>query len=133
MDLEKIRILAISHRDMSEYIDRELEKCDPDNPPRLTDLIVSEQRGGLQVLEALEAYYKDLHTPDELKFKWKILVMRDEWGNVPQPGEKFAFGIMTGLIITLPSVPAKKGPPAKKATEKKTKGNNGRKERASAP
>ena len=89
MDLDKIRALAISSRDLNNYIDQELAKCAPDEPPMLTDLIISEQKGGLQVLEALEAYYKDLHTPDELKFRWKLLVMRDEWGNVPQPGEKY--------------------------------------------
>ncbi len=89
MDLDKIRALAISNRDLNNYIDAELAKCEPDTPPALTDLIISEQEGGLQVLQALEAYYKDLHIPDEQRFKWKLIVMRDEWGNVPQPGEDY--------------------------------------------
>jgi len=89
MDLERIRVLAVSSRDLNNYINKELEKCEPDSPPMLTDLIISEKEGGLQVLQALEAYYIDMHTPEELRFKWKLQVMRDEWGNIPQPGEKY--------------------------------------------
>ena len=58
----------------------------------LTDLIISDQEGGVQVLQALEAYYNDLHIPEEQKFKWKLQV-RDEWGNILHPGEKFILRI----------------------------------------
>jgi hypothetical protein len=93
MDLEKIRFLANTDRKLHEYINQELEKCAPDDPPMLSDLIIKDQDGGLQVLQALEAYYKDLHMPDEQRFRWKLLIMRDDWGNVPNPGDEYILRI----------------------------------------
>jgi hypothetical protein len=90
MDLNQIKVLAISQRDMNNYIDAELDKCAPDDPPLLSDLIIAENSGGLQVLMALEQRHKEnLELPLEQRFNWKLKVMRDEWGNIPQPGEDY--------------------------------------------
>ena len=59
----------------------------------LTDCFANINRGGAGVLQRLDpasAYIDGALTPldDAAERRYKILVMRDEWGNVPQPGDK---------------------------------------------
>ena len=83
MDLQQIKALAVSQRDLNGYIDNELRKCSPDDPPMLSDLIIGSNDGGLAVLQALEAKRdEDRDSPIETHFRWTLQVMRDEWGNV---------------------------------------------------
>lgn len=66
----------------------ELSKFTPDNPPYLSDIRLRLDEGGQPLLIALEEQEKREMRPGGKPFMWKILVRRDEWGNVPQPGEK---------------------------------------------
>lgn len=53
----------------------------------LTDAITNYSFGGQIMLERLMRDDKDL-APTGDNRKWKLFVMRDEWGNVPKPGDK---------------------------------------------
>lgn len=63
----------------------ELAKFTPDNPPYLSDVYLNLDEGGQAILIALE---EQENLRGQQPFKWKIEVIKDEWGNVPQPGEK---------------------------------------------
>lgn len=67
-----------------EALEREIAKCDY---VCLTDAIVSMNAGGAMVFEYLEKEEKErLYTGNPRKFKLRVL--RDEWGNEPKPGDK---------------------------------------------
>jgi hypothetical protein len=61
----------------------------PDNPPYLSDIFVNWKNGGQMLLIALEEQEKEEQRKGVAgkPFTWKILIRRDEFGNVPQPGE----------------------------------------------
>lgn len=66
-----------------------------DDPVFLSDLIASVDHGGQPVLVNLgDRYELEKELEDSQKTKWKILVMRDEWGNVPGPGQKVVRKVM---------------------------------------
>lgn len=67
------------------FIDAYMQQCSPDDPPELSDLLVGFKRGGVNVLQELEALY-NARQPNP--FKWKIQVICDEWGNKPSPGDQ---------------------------------------------
>lgn len=52
-----------------------------DDPPFLSNLLIhaDESNGVVQTMEELAA--------GDYPFRWKILILRDEWGNHPKPGE----------------------------------------------
>ena len=66
-------------------VQQELAQFAPDDPPYLSDIYVNLDDGGQAALVGLEQQYA---TNRANPFVWKILVRRDEWGNVPAPGEK---------------------------------------------
>lgn len=72
----------------ADYVEEVIAQCTPGNPLFLSDPIVKGGAEGAIVLKALaehEESDKDALIPP---MKWKILVMRDEWGNVPNPGDR---------------------------------------------
>lgn len=65
----------------------ELAKFAPDNPPSLSDVYGNLNNGGQAILVALEHLEAQNNRVGGKPFVWKIKVLRDEWGNVPKPGE----------------------------------------------
>jgi hypothetical protein len=89
IDLSEVRRLASNGDDLSNYIQGFFNQCSPDDPPFLSDLILGQKHGSLPVMEALgERYQQDRDMRSESEwFRWKIHCFKDEWGNVPQPGD----------------------------------------------
>ncbi len=90
MDIDLIQTKAIltTGGDMAGYLRGILDACPPDDPPFLSNLMTGANDGGLQVMEALEAYHlKNVERPLDQKFHWRLHVVRDEWGNVGLPGD----------------------------------------------
>jgi hypothetical protein len=65
----------------------ELSKFDPDDPPPLSDVYLNLNEGGQIILIALEHLDRQNNRVGGRPFTWTIQVKRDEWGNVPQPGD----------------------------------------------
>lgn len=56
-----------------------LAECQEDDPPFLSALLVhADENATVQIFEALSS--------SEYSFRWRILVLRDEWGNEVKPG-----------------------------------------------
>lgn len=68
----------------------ELQKFSASDPPDLSDIYTNLNRGGQAILMALDHSEKQNNRVGGNPFMWKIQVLRDEWGNVPQPGEIIA-------------------------------------------
>jgi hypothetical protein len=68
-----------------------IASCPPDDPIFLSDLIVmtkgGNSRAAQEILIALDANEKGSRHPRK-PMVWKIQVLRDEWGNIPNPGEQ---------------------------------------------
>lgn len=79
--------LVPDNDDRFELAMEELRKFSPDDPPPLSDIYTNLNLGGQALLVALEALENTTNRVGGRPFKWKILVKRDEWGNIPQPGE----------------------------------------------
>ena len=87
LDLTQLKVAA-GVGNLDSTLSAMLDQCAPDDPPYLSDLIIREQDGGLFVKMELEnRYNRDRNKPLSDKFTWKLLVLRDEWGNPPVPGE----------------------------------------------
>jgi hypothetical protein len=88
-NLQELKDRARDAKDLNGYIDNILNnQCSPDDPPYLSDLIVGFNQGGVFLMEALgEKFVDDVDMPDTLRFKWHLQVLRDEWGNPPNPGD----------------------------------------------
>jgi hypothetical protein len=99
IDLHKIKEMARDARDLNGYVDDFLEnKCTPDDPPFLSDAITGFNAGGVHVMEALALRFEnDRNRPLEKRFRWKLQVLRDEWGNKPQIGDVFKFDVQRPL------------------------------------
>lgn len=69
------------------YAQEELTRFTPDNPPYLSDIYTRLDEGGQPLLIALEEQETSAYQRRQKPFTWKILVRRDEWGNIPQPGD----------------------------------------------
>ena len=73
--------------DKTVMVDGVIAKCEKDDPIFLSDCIVRGGAAGSTVLKSLalqeEKALKERRDP----MLWKIYVIRDEWGNVPNPGE----------------------------------------------
>lgn len=65
----------------------ELRKFSPNDPPSLSDIYVRLNQGGQALLIALEHLEMQENRVGGHPFTWTIQALRDEWGNVPQPGE----------------------------------------------
>lgn len=76
-------------KDGSRRIDlavEQLRRFSPDNPPPLSDFYTRLDKGGQSFLVALAEQEQNAVRGGQ-QFKWKIQVRRDEWGNVPGPGD----------------------------------------------
>lgn len=88
--LEEVRHIASNSRDLNNYIDGLFAKCTPDDPPYMSDLLLGFNAGGVHVMEALEARFKEdqsIERPMEQRFRWKLKVLKDEWGQPVKPGD----------------------------------------------
>lgn len=88
--LEEVRHLASNSRDLNAYMDTLFEKCSFDDPPYMSDLIVGFNEGGIFVMEALEAKYKEdqaIDRPMSQRYRWRLQVLKDEWGQPVKPGD----------------------------------------------
>lgn len=75
-----------------------MDECAKSEPPFLSDLILNIDKGGQPIMIALGAReQKELQMQDKDRFRWKIKVLCDEWGNKPQPGTIVTRVVMKGL------------------------------------
>jgi len=66
--------------------------------PFLSDLIVNISNGAQPLMEALgEREIREMNLPDDQRFRWQIQALRDEWGNVPQPGDSITRTVFKNL------------------------------------
>ncbi len=88
VDLPRVRQLAANTKDLNDFIESFFNKCvDAGDPPYMSDLL-DPTNGGQHFMIALEdRYNKDRKWPEHMKFKWRLKVNYDEWGNPPVPGE----------------------------------------------
>ncbi len=87
IDLKKIRDCS-NEAEVLETAGILLRNCPLDDPPLISDLYVNINNGGQPVLVVLEDMVSgDVHKEFKDRYSWKIQVMRDEWGNLPQPGD----------------------------------------------
>lgn len=84
VSLAEVRKLAAT--DVQDYINSCLADANV-NPPYLSDAIIGQNTGGSYVLEALEQRYNEDRDNVSRKIKFKLLCVRDEFGNEPQPGD----------------------------------------------
>ena len=88
--LEEVRHLASNSRDLNNYIDGLFSKCKPDDPPYMSDLLLGFNQGGVHIMQALEERFKQdqsIDRPQEQRFKWKLKVLKDEFGQPVKPGD----------------------------------------------
>jgi hypothetical protein len=88
IDIAEVRKLKSNEDALASYIDDFIDqKCSPDDPPYLSDLILNAKNGGIPVLEAVSYHYEENRDNESSQFRWKIQVIKDEWGNDPSPGD----------------------------------------------
>jgi hypothetical protein len=88
--------------DLNTKMQEIMARATPDDPPFLSDVIVNLPSGGHHVLVELgEMYDHERDIPEEQRFRWKIQVLRDEWGNPPNPGDKVSRKIQKELKVRL--------------------------------
>lgn len=99
VSLADIKSKVQNSSDMIGYIDDIINnKCSPSDPPFLSDLIVGFKDGGSHVMQALEhRYHEDRDAPVESRLRWKLHVVRDEFGNVGLPGDIVEFKVQKKL------------------------------------
>lgn len=64
--------------------------CPLDDPPPLGDILANIPYGGQDVMLELGGRFHDDNQsglPPEQRFRWRILVLKDEWGNKPRAGD----------------------------------------------
>ena len=75
-----------------------MAECEKTEPPFISDLIVGISDGGQAIMKALgDRELRELEMQDGDRFRWKIKVLCDEWGNAPQPGDAVERVVMKGL------------------------------------
>ena len=95
VDLHKLKEMARDSKDLNAYVDDYLNNhCSPLDPPFLSDAIIGFNQGGVHLLEALaDRFEKDRNKPMDKRFRWKLQILRDEWGNKPQVGDVFQMNV----------------------------------------
>lgn len=74
--------------EIDSQVDLIMAECQESEPPFLSDLLIGVNNGGQPILIALGDREKaEMELSDDERFRWKIQVLRDEWGNEPVPGE----------------------------------------------
>jgi len=75
-----------------------IAECERTEPPFLSDLILGISDGGQAIMIGLgDREKRELEMQDGDRFRWKIKVLRDEWGNKLQPGDVVERVVMKGL------------------------------------
>jgi len=70
-----------------DYIKAQLRLMDRDDPIYLSDVISKQKNVGGDILIALSEIAAEDRMSKTNEILWTIKVLRDEWGNVPQPGD----------------------------------------------
>ncbi len=88
VDLNKIKSMLMDKKDLKSYIASEMARGGIEDPPYLSSCITGFNQGGVYWMEALADQYLQEHdmAPED-RTEWKLLVLCDEWGNKPIPGE----------------------------------------------
>jgi len=112
VDLARVRVLASSGVDLTNYIKEIFGQCTADDPPFISDFVGTSNanNGGVFIMQALEARYnacRDMPPEQRAResFLWKLHVVRDEWGNEGLPGDVITFWEQKPLDHA-PGVPA---------------------------
>ena len=71
----------------SKYVDEVIAGCEPGDPLFLSDAIVRGGREGSTVLYGLALQEEKALLERKEPMLWKLLVIQDEWGDIPQPGD----------------------------------------------
>lgn len=82
-DLNQFRSI-VDRNEKIDAIKSALYQAPEDDPPYLSDLIVSDDDA---ITVALSDMEQEAMRTRRDGLTWRLLVIRDEWGNVPQPGE----------------------------------------------
>lgn len=90
--MTKLNLDSISNiKDVGKRADtivRMIEACAPDDPPLLSDLLARVNDVGGVLLQVLGEHQQNKIMNSGQQIKWKIKVLRDEWGNPPAPGDE---------------------------------------------
>jgi hypothetical protein len=88
MEIDYIKLSTIVDPEMRRNIaSQQIAMFSADNPPFLSDVFANRGNGGESVLFVLAEQEKDEWHPGGKPFIWKLLCLRDEWGNKIKPGD----------------------------------------------
>jgi len=75
--------------ELSQKLDELMRSIKTDDPPFLSDCLVNLHQGGHHLLIELgEREKSEIGLPENQRLRWHIRVIRDQWGNPPNPGDK---------------------------------------------
>jgi hypothetical protein len=94
IDLSRFNVLR-KDEDCIEEAERVLGMYTPDNPPLLSDLELMVGTGPVFVKRQLEQNYKSRDS--RARFRWRIRVLKDKWGNSPSPGDVITLKMQRSL------------------------------------
>lgn len=64
-----------------------IDSSSVDDPICISDLLANKHRGGAPIIVELSKRDNEMHLRQMPRYRWKIEVLRDEWGNIPGPGD----------------------------------------------
>jgi hypothetical protein len=101
VDLSKLR-QCNNEDEIDQVVTEILNKCSPKDPPLISELILGAAEGAQPLLIKLADLYENERDLDDeelarLRFRWKIQVLCDEWGNKPVPGEEIVIKMQKSL------------------------------------
>ena len=85
-DFEHFPIM-LSSKDRVEAIKKQLAPLDKNDPVFLSDCLVRMNDLGTDVLCAVFELDFEETSARRIGYRWKLKVLRDEWGNIPRPGD----------------------------------------------
>ena len=88
MRIDYKRFRGVEGETESRELAREIvREHDADDPPSLTGAILNDHQGGTFIQEELDRQQREAYKYNEKPLQWRILVVRDEFGEAPQPGD----------------------------------------------
>lgn len=88
MDIDLKKLRAIVEEDGKyQFAQETLAAMSPSNLPYLTDLYVNSEKGGEYFLVVISEMDQKARMVGRQPPMWRLQVIRDEWGNVPSPGD----------------------------------------------